>query len=170
MASVHTHRMSPELSNLSAPMKRWERVWGLPGLTESVSLAFSERMTRSAGRARPSLGRITLAARLTKLPRPVLLKALCHEFAHVAAFRLHGRRAKPHGPEWRSLVEQAGYVASTRLLVASAPRPPKIGARRRVACFCPVCGAKCRVARSSVQHHCRECFAEGAIVPLQQVS
>jgi len=41
-----------------------------------------------------------LAAHLENGIGDPLEEVLCHELAHVAVYRLHGRAARTHGPEW----------------------------------------------------------------------
>jgi predicted SprT family Zn-dependent metalloprotease len=45
----------------------------------------------------------------------ILEEVLCHELAHVAVYRLHGRSVRPHGPEWKRLVRQVGFGAATHV-------------------------------------------------------
>lgn len=35
-----------------------------------------------------------------------------HEVAHLAAYKAHGRRIRPHGPEWKSIMRVLGADAS----------------------------------------------------------
>ncbi len=129
----------PEL--LREKARRWEEVWGLPGLLDSVTVEFSTRMRVSLGLCRPAQGRIRLAVSLLNggadpgtggLPASdvrssLLEEVLCHELAHVAVHRLYGPRAKPHGPEWKSLLVKAGL--SGKLVITKLP-PPDEGAGR----------------------------------------
>src|SRR5262245_102885 len=93
-------------------MSKWAKLWRTPELTQHVTISFSPRLRKALGRVRPSSGMITLNADLASGPQSLLLEVLCHEAAHVAAYLLHGHRAKPHGPEWRMLVRAAGYEPS----------------------------------------------------------
>ena len=82
----------------------WAELWGLPGLADSVTVEYSSRFRTSLGRCRPMHGRIRLAARLKEGDPDLLEEVFCHELAHVAAFRLHGVVARPHGPEWEAVL------------------------------------------------------------------
>ena len=101
-------RSDPVLDQLLSRIEEWGRLWGVPDLTAGVSISFSKRMTRSLGRTRPGQGTVRLAHHLKDAPPDVLEEVLCHEVAHVAVHRRHGRSAKPHGPEWADLVQSAG--------------------------------------------------------------
>jgi SprT protein len=74
------------------------------------------------------------AALLAAHPREMIAQTVPHEVAHVAVYRLHGSRAKPHGAQWQALMRAFGL----------APEPchtlPVTPARRlkrfRYACAC----------------------------------
>ena len=90
-------------------MKKWTRMWGLPGLERAVDVSFSTRLKHSLGRCTPATGRIVLNDSLRVGSKARLADALCHELAHVAAFMLHGRAVQAHGDEWSQLVADAGF-------------------------------------------------------------
>jgi 8-oxo-dGTP diphosphatase len=95
----------------------WEAAWGLPGLSDSVTVEFSRRLRSSFGNCRSAEGKIRLAERLRNGNRRLLEEILCHELAHVAVHRLHGPRARHHGPEWRRLMARAGFTPRARIKV-----------------------------------------------------
>jgi len=129
-------------------VQRCGKLWGLPDLVESVTVEFSRRFRSSLGLCRPAQGRIRLAAHLQEGNAELLEEVLCHELAHVAVYQLHGRRARPHGPEWRGLLSQAGFEPRTRFLRGDAKFPPRSKKlRARWEHRCPVCHA-IRVAGS----------------------
>ena len=149
---------------------RWARVWRTPDLPHCVKILFSTRLRKSLGRVRAKSGVITLNTQLASVPRSVLLEVLCHEAAHVAIYLLHGWRAKPHGPEWRELVQLAGYRPATRL------RCPQLHSAEmerlpapRTHCRCPVCLTEYFVHRLSLLQHCSVCFRVGRKVKLQRL-
>ena len=153
----------------SRALTRWAERWGTPDLLRRVNISYSTRLRSSLGRVRPRSGHITLNAQLATAPRATFLEVLCHEVAHVAAYLLHGNRAKPHGPEWRQLVRLAGYQPSTRLrcpglIVADVHRPVS---RPRVRCRCPICGTDHFLRRPNTRHHCGVCYRQGRLVKLQ---
>ena len=150
-------------------LAHWAKRWGTPDLVRRVRIAYSPRLRRSLGRVRLKSGIITLHAWLATAPQSTLLEVLCHEAAHVAAYLLHGSRAKPHGPEWRELVRIAGYEPVTRLhcpglKVDDAPTRP-LPPRKR--CRCPDCGTDYFVRRIRSQDYCSVCLQQGLLVKLR---
>ena len=150
-------------------LETWGRLWGDLGLLRTVSISFSPRLRRSLGRANMSTGRITLHPALLAEPESLLLEVLCHEVAHVVAYRraiVYGsRRVRAHGTEWAALVRSAGYEPRVR---ATRPWPSltqldrgTVPADCRVAHICPVCHAR-RIARRAVPGwRCAACVAVG---------
>ena len=95
------------LAELSLSSARWTRIWGVPELERRSSIEWSRRMTRSLGVCYPRRGTVRLAAYLQKAERPFVEEVLCHEMAHLAARELYGDRIRPHGREWKRLMEAA---------------------------------------------------------------
>ena len=142
--------------------RRWEEVWGVPGLLDSVTVEYSTRMRVSLGLCRPVQGRIRLAAGLRNGNAHLLEEVLCHELAHVAVHQLHGRRAKPHGPEWKSLLVKAGYEARVRVVEDDARLPASFPSPRpRWEHRCPVCQARRVGGRPVRQWRCVRCCDAG---------
>ena len=149
------------LAELSLSSARWTRIWGVPELERRSSIEWSRRMTRSLGVCYPRRGTVRLAAYLQKAERPFVEEVLCHEMAHLAARELYGDRIRPHGREWKRLMEAAGYVPRTRLAVPAGLRPmPKRKRRRSFMLYfhrCQVCQL-IRVTRGPiVRGGCRAC-------------
>lgn len=147
---------------LRSQAERWAELWGLPGLTDSVTVEFSRRFRSSLGLCRPTQSRIRLAAHLEKGNGDLLEEVLCHELAHVAVYRLYGRAARPHGPEWKSLVSAAGFKPRARFKRAEGRFPPRSQkARARWEHRCPECGAM-RIAGRPVRNwRCGDCYKAG---------
>jgi SprT protein len=148
---------------IRALIARWGAVWGVPDLECDVSITFSSRLKRSLGRCRPSTGRITLRSDLQYGDVERLAEVLCHELAHVAAFRLHGRAAAPHGAEWRELVERAGFTPRVRaietvLARALVSEPTAILPYEH---RCPVCQSVRYARRPVPRWRCAECREAG---------
>lgn len=155
----------------------WAATWGLPGLDAELSIALSTRLRSTLGRCRPAAGRITLRADLVDGPSERLREVLCHEAAHVAAFRLFGRRARPHGPEWRGLVAAVGFSPRVRApaLVqeaasAEGPDSKRLDGGRAPAenrptrsyeHRCPVCHTARFARRPVLRWRCAECLDAG---------
>jgi predicted SprT family Zn-dependent metalloprotease len=151
-------------------LSKWAAIWCTPELPVRVEVAFSSRMTKSLGRARPLTGKILLNSKLRLAPCGLLLEVLCHEAAHVAVFLKHGLQAKPHGAEWRELVGLAGYQPMTSLHCGlmdydakprASVRPAKLHRYR-----CPVCQEDFFVRKKSSRLCCGPCFDAGISEPL----
>ena len=152
--------MIPE--TLRPQVVRLALLWGLPGLVDDVSVEFSRRFRRSLGRCWPAQGRIRLGAFLLAGDPALLEEVLCHELAHVAAFRLHGRRIRPHGPEWKALLVQVGFEPRVRIPEGHAGLPKlSTAARARYEHRCPVCHAVRMAGRSVPQWRCAMCWEAG---------
>lgn len=157
-----SHRMLTPAAQRA--LRKWERLWGVPGLAATVTVSFSPRLRSVLGKAMPSTGHVVLHAALRAGPTGKLLEVLCHEVAHVAiarrGARSGARRARPHGAEWATLVRAAGYEAVTHMVRQGRQMPPRRAALN-VVHSCPVCQTK-RIARRVVpQWRCAECVAAG---------
>jgi predicted SprT family Zn-dependent metalloprotease len=162
VSSSFEHRIA-ELANL----------WSMPDLTASVSLRFSSRLKRTLGRADGTTGRIVLAAFLADDPA-LCDVALCHELAHLAAFRLAGASERPHGPTWQRLVREAGCPSSLRIAVG-APAEERSATRKatRYRHYCPICHFSRIAGRRMTGWRCADCVAAGLdgrleIVPVER--
>jgi len=150
-------------------IREWGDLWGAATLPSQVTVEFSPRMRRAAGRALVDQGLVRLASWLRDAPRAIHDEILCHEVAHVAARLIHGRKIRPHGPEWKGLMRQAGYAPRVRLDPRHYPgvEIPRLPARRsrpakaRYLHRCPICQAA-RVARRPVRGwRCAVCVRAG---------
>ena len=83
------------------------RAWNVPRHALDVELAVNPRLTRAIARFRRDKHIIELGPGFFRL-RSRRAAVLCHELAHAAVDYVHGPKAKPHGPEWRHLVEMIG--------------------------------------------------------------
>jgi predicted SprT family Zn-dependent metalloprotease len=147
---------------LCSQARKWAELWGVPDLADSVTVEFSPRFRSSLGRCRPVEGRIRLAAHLANGRRDLLEEVFCHELAHVAVHRLHGPKARPHGPEWKGLVSAAGFEPRVRFPPGEGgfpPRPPR--RRARYEHRCPVCQAMRMAGRPVRNWRCVECLRAG---------
>ena len=90
---------------------------------------------RSSGRLSASLARAYLAEARVLVAVPLvgsrhLDEVLVHEVAHIVCHWRHGR-TRPHGREWRALVEEAGQPARVRLHPDDVRLPPRRRRRSR---------------------------------------
>lgn len=92
-------------------------------------------------------------------PREILERTVPHEVAHVAMHQVHGHRVRPHGPEWKALMQAFGVDASTRHDLPAR-------AVRRLRHFRYRCGCEEDVWLTSIRHNrvmsgaqyrCRRC-------------
>jgi predicted SprT family Zn-dependent metalloprotease len=161
--------MSPPLGDTAATKRQiskvlryCERVWSAPDLASSVTVQISSRLKSSLGRCSPATGRVSLHPLLADAPRSLFAAVLCHELAHVIAYRRFNRSAAPHGPEWQTLVRTAGFDPAVAIPYPTSPvKKQKSQARYAFAHICPVCQTR-RFARRGIRRwRCAECQAAG---------
>lgn len=144
-------------------ISRWAVLWGVPGMGGELRLRVSTRMQRSLGSYRAARDEIALAVWLFEAPAVLLEEVLCHEAAHAAVHRVHGRSVRPHGREWRGFMERAGLRPRVRIPFEELPesRRAAIVQARRWEHRCPVCQLT-RLARTRVSRwRCRRCRERG---------
>jgi predicted SprT family Zn-dependent metalloprotease len=151
--------------NVVPLLEDWAQTWGVPNLAATVEIRFSDRLERSLGRCKPALGLVTLTAELETGDPAVLAEVLCHEVAHIAAYRLHGARAAAHGGEWQSLVRAAGFEPRVLARESTTPRARR-QRQRRYEHRCEVCQSVRYGGRPVPQWRCAECIAVGLEGPL----
>jgi predicted SprT family Zn-dependent metalloprotease len=141
---------------------RWAKLWGVRGRLD-VSVAFGARLRSSLGRCHPESGRILLNPALREAPHEVLLETLCHEVAHVVVHRRFGRRARPHGAEWRALLRAAGFAprACADVRPSDGALYARVHSLRPWLHRCPRCGAERRARRAMLRWRCGRCRRGG---------
>jgi hypothetical protein len=150
--------MNPDIEKRIAELAN---LWSMPDLASSVSVHFSPRLKRSLGRADGTTGRIVLAAFLADDPA-LCDVALCHELAHLAAFRLVGSSERPHGPTWQRLMGETGCSSALRLaLAASTEEPSPTRKATRYKHCCPICHFSRIAGRRMTAWRCADCVAAG---------
>jgi len=167
--------MDPETSAPTSPPPKLRRGihrhlarlsirWACPALGSVVRVEFSRRLRTAVARCNPKRGVIRLStALLSPGNRPLLSEALTHEAAHLAVHLLHGPNVKPHGNEWRVLMQAVGLEPRLRLRL---PDPSAQDARPRVPrpqyeYRCPVCQSTYRCRRRDSRIRCRPCIEAG---------
>ncbi|MSQ90561.1 MAG: hypothetical protein EXS01_04090 [Phycisphaerales bacterium] len=117
---------------LCRDIRGWCELWNVPHIVPEISVAISRRMTTSLGRASYTKMLIKLQHTLLDPSAAQLLReVLCHELAHLAAYRLHGKRIRPHGCQWRALLVAAGYPPKVTIAAETLPKCFHIGAARK---------------------------------------
>lgn len=145
---------------LAEYLAEWGEIWRLPDFHKSIELRFSTRLTRVTAKCRPKDGVIVLSTHLQHGPMENLIEALCHEAAHVAAYRLYGQTAKPHGEEWQTLLSAAGFPPR-RVHSTAREAPPQRRPRRRYQHLCPVCQTVRYAGRPVREWRCAVCHDQG---------
>lgn len=116
-------------------------------------------MTRSLGRAFPQRKLIRLRHDLRVQPRDILRHVLVHELAHLVAWDTCGPAIRPHGPEWRALMHQAGLKPSVTLEVQALQSESFRVKRYRHRC--PVCQVSRVAYRNMRRWRCAACLEAG---------
>lgn len=119
---------------------------------------------RSAGQAvfarRSREARIRInAGLLASHPREMLDDTVPHEVAHVVVFRLYGRKAKPHGEEWKALMRAFGVDPAPCHTLPTEPTRQLKRFRYRCDCDEPVwlTSIRHRRAQRGTDYLCRRC-------------
>jgi len=142
---------------------QWSELWGLRKLSDELTFRTSSRFRRSLGSYCARRNEITLADWLVEGPVALRDEVLCHEAAHAAVSLAFGRAPRPHGPEWRDFMTQAGFEPRVRVPFKELPesRQKLIAQSRSWEHRCPVCQAT-RLARTRVTRwRCSRCRSAG---------
>lgn len=92
------------------------KLWSVSDLNPRLEIQWSSRMKTTLGLAYPRRSLIRLNKVLSyKENRTLLLEAICHELAHLVIHDIYGISVNPHGSEWRSLIQKAGYEPRTSI-------------------------------------------------------
>jgi predicted SprT family Zn-dependent metalloprotease len=140
----------------------WASLWQVPELAAApVRVSVSRSMHHSLGRWLPARCEIRVSI-LALCSTAVVVEVLCHEAAHVAVFLRHGSKSRPHGPEWRALMQEAGFGARTRIPLPSAAAPAQRISKARVYEHrCPICQSVSYARRPMPRLRCTTCCAAG---------
>jgi predicted SprT family Zn-dependent metalloprotease len=143
----------------------WTRAWNLAGIEDRITITASSRLRNGLANCDPHKRLIRVRADLLGGTRKRLLETFCHEMAHIVVYELYGRAARPHGPEWRSLVSAAGFEPRTRIpLERATDGSHPVMSEIRATSYehrCPVCQATRRAKRPVTRWRCSACRAIG---------
>lgn len=96
---------------------------------------------------------------LQRHPQEMLEETIPHEVAHLVVSRRFGRRAAPHGPEWREVMAAFGVPA--RPCHTMPAEPTRRLRRYRYHCACPegveMSSIRHNRARRGTRYVCRRC-------------
>lgn len=145
------------------------RTWNVPREALGVEFVVNPRLSRTVARFLCKARVIELGPRFFEESQRHE-EILCHELAHAAVDFVHGPRAKAHGPEWRRLVELAGYRPAARAAFVSRAsrvasgkvvRRPRSSPGAVYMHRCPVCQMVRRAKRPVPQWRCAACVGAG---------
>lgn len=91
-------------------------------------------------------------------PEAFLQTTIAHEIAHVVCHLLHGREARPHGPEWRRICIALG--GSGERCHHFSATPVRRVTRYQYACGCrtwAITSVRVRKIRRGMRYQCRDC-------------
>jgi predicted SprT family Zn-dependent metalloprotease len=147
-------------TNLKRDIRSWSRLWGLPSLSQKLTVRFNGRLRTTVARLLSGIDVIEVGPRFISL-RSKRREILCHELAHAAVNRRLRGRQPPHGAEWAALVQRAGFDPVAQLTAARRPststRPRNVRYEHR----CLVCQF-IKLARRPVHSwRCPECVRCG---------
>ena len=99
------------------------------------------------------------AALLASHPREMLAETVPHEVAHVVIHRLCGRRAKPHGAEWKALMRAFGVEPAPCHTLPAEPTRRLTRHRYRCRCDEPawLTSIRHKRAQAGTTYLCRQC-------------
>lgn len=141
-------------------------LWRSPGLLDHVRILPSSRMIHALARAFPATGLIRINKRVLEFgSEEQIREILTHEAAHIACWLIHHRRKlRPHGPEWRELMQRAGFEPRVRMDAHALPSLCDAPARQRPLRYehhCPVCGWSRRAKTTNRRWRCADCVRAG---------
>lgn len=159
-------RSLPE--DLHAASLGWARLWQVRGLLRKVSLRRNSRLKSTVARWVQKAQCVELGPRFFAL-RSRQAEILCHELAHAAVVLKYGPGVSPHGPEWRALVEVAGFTSVARIKSRRRGRrqTPRAASPIAYEHRCPVCHAVRYAKRTMIGWRCVECVGIGLAGQLQ---
>lgn len=159
-----THAL-PTTDQLHEQIHHWTTLWNIPDLT--VHITYVGTLRKSAGRCHPANGDIRLNRAFLATHPDETIPTLCHEAAHIAVFHLHGPQARPHGPEWRHLMQLADQPANRTCTLDLIQHPGQKKTKSTVLHRCPRCHYTHRAASTRLRWACPQCAERGETVPLE---
>ncbi|MFP4105324.1 MAG: SprT-like domain-containing protein [Phycisphaerae bacterium] len=130
--------------------------WGIDRFSTRVRAEYNYRLRTTLGRAFLKEDRVELNPRLLTENPDQFVPTLAHELAHLVVHHRHGPVAKPHGTQFRYLMQQLGLSSKATHKVPVGHLKQK---RRRYLYLhrCETCGVSF-IARSIRRNvYCRQC-------------
>lgn len=149
---------------LARTIRQRAATWGVPRLPALVTFRFNGRLRTTIARWVIKSQCLEVGGRFMELEGGHL-EILLHELAHAAAVIKYGVGVRPHGPEWRTLVHEAGFQPNARRTlhgsvgkaVAAASKPSASLYEHR----CLVCHAVRYARKPMASWRCVECASSG---------
>jgi predicted SprT family Zn-dependent metalloprotease len=152
------------LESARSAIARCADSWNEPDLAERLTLSVSPRLRRSLGRCYPERGLVYVARFALQFSAELRVEIVTHEVAHLVVFQRHGRRCRPHGAEWKSLMRSLGLTPRIRIQLARPEAALPAGAIPTRVLYehrCPVCHSVSLARRRMNRWRCRECVTVG---------
>ena len=135
-------------------------IWRQPRVSQ-LRIRFNPRLTSTVARLMAHEGVIELNQTVAGLNSRNRREVICHEAAHFAVLQCHRRAVRPHGPEWATLVQQAGFEPKASRVRCGQPKLRRKATKRTFLHTCPVCHFSKRAARQMPRWRCPECRSIG---------
>ena len=147
---------------LARTLQHWAKLWRVPDLPDHIIFRHNARLRTTIARWVIESNCLEVSTRFFELRRDHR-EILCHELAHAAALKTHGRAIRPHGSEWRELVRDAGYEPRTRRVSKRGSHAPLrgISPQSLYEHRCPVCHAVRYGKKPVTKWRCVECVGAG---------
>ena len=148
--------------HLARTLRSWAKLWRVPGLSDRITFRHNACLRTTIARWLIASHCLEVSTRFFEL-RLDHREILCHELAHAAASRIHGRSVRPHGHEWRELMREAGYEPRARRVSQRGSRasPNTIPSQSLYEHRCAVCHAV-RYGKKPVKSwRCVQCVGAG---------
>jgi predicted SprT family Zn-dependent metalloprotease len=126
-----------------------------------LTVVRNPRLRTTLARYLPLKRRLEVSTAAARAPHPE--RVLIHELAHAAAVELYGRKVRPHGTEWKALIQtaqRAGFKTATPRQT-TANKPTKRPTTSRFDHVCPVCQFRRIAMRRVTTWRCPDCRAAG---------
>lgn len=119
-----------------AILKFLDKLWAEPHV-RTLAIQVNSRLRATVARCVASKGVIENSPSVERRTIRSQREVVCHEAAHYVVWRRYGKTARPHGPEWATLVEAAGFEAKASAIKCgtTSDRGRSVSSFRHV---CPV--------------------------------
>ena len=124
-----------------------------------LEIAINANLTSTLARWIPPSNVLEIGAAAKSRSGRALREIIAHEAAHVVVWDQRSHTARPHGPEWASLMRAAGFQPRATLVRCGHRRRTQSPVRIRH--FCPVCHFSRFAKHRMPRWRCPECRTIG---------